>query len=201
MRDKILVWDIPTRLFHWLLALSFIGAYLTAESEYWRDLHVALGYTMLGLIGFRLIWGLVGTRYARFASFVFGPAKVIAYLKSLLSKSPKHYVGHNPAGSWAIYGLLLLGLLSGATGYATYEEIGGEWLEELHEFFSNAMLALVLVHIAGVLVSSRLHHENLVHGMITGYKHGEPGQGIRYKHWLVGGALLAVVVGLWVKLY
>lgn len=201
MRDKILVWDIPTRLFHWLLALSFIGAYLTAESEYWRDLHVALGYTVVGLIGFRLVWGLVGTRYARFSSFAFGPSKVLAYLKSLLGKSPEHYVGHNPAGSWAIYGLLLLGLLSGASGYAVYEEIGGEWLEELHEFLSNAMLALVLVHIAGVLVSSRLHHENLVRGMITGYKHGEPGQGIRYKHWLVGGALLAVVAGLWVKLY
>lgn len=201
MRDKILVWDIPTRLFHWLLAMSFIGAYITAESEYWRDLHVALGYSMLGLIGFRLVWGLVGTRYARFASFIFGPAKVMAYLKSLLSRSPEHYVGHNPAGSWAIYGLLLLGLLSGATGYATYEEIGGEWLEELHEFFSETMLVLVLVHIAGVAASSLLHRENLVRGMIDGYKHGEPGQGIRYKHWLIGGALLAVVFGLWLKLY
>ena len=201
MRDKILVWDFPTRLFHWMLALSFIGAYLTGDSEYWRDLHVSLGYTILGLIGFRLIWGLVGTRYARFGSFAFGPSKVLAYMKSLLSASPPHYVGHNPAGSWAIYGLLLLGLLAGATGYATYEELGGEWLEELHEFFSNAMLALVLVHVAGVLVSSRLHHENLVRGMIDGYKHGEPEQGIQRRHWLVGVVLLAVVVGLWVALF
>jgi len=95
----------------------------------------------------------------------------------------------------------LLGLLSGATGYAIYEEIGGEWLEELHEFFSNAMLALVLVHVAGVLVSSRLHHENLVRGMIDGYKRGEPEQGIQRRHWLIGVVLLVVVVGLWAKLF
>lgn len=201
MRDKILVWDIPTRLFHWLLALSFIGAYLTAESEYWRDLHVALGYTVVGLIGFRLVWGLVGTRYARFGSFAFGPSKVLAYVKSLLSPAPQHYVGHNPAGSWAIHGLLLLGLLAGATGYATYEEIGGEWLEELHEFFSNAMLALVLVHVAGVLASSRLHHENLVRGMIDGYKHGAPEQGIKRSYWLLAIVLLVGAIALWVKLY
>jgi len=201
MRDKILVWDIPTRLFHWLLAVSFIGAYITSDSEYWIDLHVALGYTLVGLIGFRLVWGLVGTRYARFGAFAFGPSTVLAYVKSLLSPAPQHYVGHNPAGSWAIYGLLLLGLLSGATGYAIYEEIGGEWLEELHEFFSNAMLALVLVHVAGVLVSSRLHHENLVRGMIDGYKRGAPDEAIRHRHWLIGSALLVVVVGLWVALF
>jgi len=201
MRGKILVWDFPTRLFHWLLALSFIGAYLSGDSEYWRDLHVALGYTILGLIGFRLIWGMVGTRYARFSSFAFGPSKVLAYMKTLLSASPQHYVGHNPAGSWAIYGLLLLGLLAGASGYATYEELGGEWLEELHEFFSNAMLALVLVHVAGVMASSYLHHENLVRGMIDGYKRGEPEQGIQRRHWLIGVVLLVVVVGLWAKLF
>jgi len=201
MSNKILVWDIPTRLFHWLLAVSFIGAYLTAESEYWRALHVALGYTVLGLIGFRLIWGFVGTRYARFSAFSFGPSKVLAYLKSLVRKSPEHYVGHNPAGSWVIYGLLLLGLLAGATGYATYAEIGGKWLEDLHEVVSNLMLALVLVHIAGVLVSSYLHQENLVRGMITGYKQGASGQGISRVYMLLGIGLLLAVVALWGALY
>lgn len=197
MTTRILVWDVPTRVFHWLLAASFAGAFLTAESERFRDIHVLLGYTMLGLIGFRLVWGLVGTRYARFSSFLFGPSKVVAYLKSLLTGSPQHYVGHNPAGSWAIYGLLLLGLLSGATGYAVYNQTGGEWLEELHEAAANTMLALVVVHVAGVLVSSLLHRENLVRAMINGYKTGEAGQGLRRAHWLIGAGLLTGAVALW----
>lgn len=197
MTTRILVWDIPTRLFHWLLAGSFAGAFLTAESETWRDLHVLLGYTVVGLIGFRLLWGLIGTRYARFSSFAFRPSQVVTYLKSLLSRSPQHYVGHNPAGSWVIYGLLLLGLITGVSGYATYNEIGGEWLEELHEGAANSMLALVGVHVAGVLVSSLLHRENLVRSMITGYKTGEPGLGLRRAHWLVGAGLLAGAVAFW----
>ena len=69
---RILVWDAPTRLFHWLLALSFLGAYLTAESEQWRLVHITLGYTMAALVGFRLVWGMVGTRYARFSAS-YGP--------------------------------------------------------------------------------------------------------------------------------
>jgi cytochrome b len=197
MTTRILVWDVPTRVFHWLLAGSFAGAFLTAESEMFRDVHVLLGYTMLGLIGFRLVWGLIGTRYARFSSFLFGPSKVVAYLKSLLTGSPQHYVGHNPAGSWAIYGLLLLGLLSGATGYAVYNQSGGEWLEELHEATANTMLALVVMHVAGVLVSSLLHRENLVRAMIYGYKKGEAGQGVRRAHWLIGAGLLTGAVALW----
>jgi len=200
MRSKILVWDLPTRLFHWLLAASFIGAFLTAESEYWRDIHVALGYTVLGLIGFRLLWGIVGSRYARFGSFAFGPSQVLAYLKSLLSARPQHYIGHNPAGSWVIYGLLLLGLVAGASGYATYSELGGEWLEELHEGAANAMLMLVGVHVAGVLVSSLLHRENLVRSMIDGYKRGEPGEGIRHYGWVLGIGLILGVGVLWSRL-
>ena len=197
MTTRILVWDVPTRVFHWLLAGSFIGAFLTAESEMYRDVHVALGYLFLALIGFRVIWGLVGTRYARFRSFVFGPAQVLAYLKSLLRRSPQHYIGHNPAGSWVIYGLLLLGLLSGVTGYATYNEIGGDLFEELHEALSNAMLVLVAIHVTGVVASSLLHRENLVRSMISGYKPGEAHQGIQHSHWLMGTLLLAGAIALW----
>lgn len=197
MKTRILVWDTPTRLFHWLLALSFAGAFLTAESERFRDVHVLLGYTVLALIGFRLVWGIVGTRYARFSSFAFSPARVIAYLKSLLTPSPQHHIGHNPAGSWVIYGLLLLGLVSGISGYATYSEIGGDWLEELHEGASNTMLALVVVHVAGVIVSSLMHRENLIGSMISGYKRGDAEQGARPAHWLTVVALLTGLVVLW----
>lgn len=197
-KQSILVWDIPTRLFHWLLALSFVGAFVTAESERTRDIHVLFGYTLLGLIGFRLLWGLIGTRYARFRSFLIRPAAVRDYLVSLLTRSPKHYLGHNPAGSLAVFLLLGLGLLAGITGWATYNDAsGGEWLEELHEGMANAMLVVVFVHIAGVVVSSLLHRENLVRAMVTGRKQGESAQGIRYRHAWLGILLLAAVAGFW----
>jgi cytochrome b len=198
MEKRILVWDIPTRLFHWLLAASFAGAFLTAESERYRDVHVALGYLLLALIGFRIVWGLVGTRYARFRSFAFRPSQVLSYLMSLLRGSPQHYVGHNPAGSWVIFGLLLLGLLTGITGYATYNELGGEAFEELHEAVASAMLALVALHIGGVMVSSLLHRENLVGSMLSGYKVGEAAQGIRNARWLTGTLLVAGAMALWI---
>jgi len=197
-RSRILVWDLPTRLFHWLLAASFAGAFLTAESERWREIHVMLGYTMLGLVAFRLVWGLVGTRYARFASFAYGPRAVLTYVKSLLSRSPQHYLGHNPAGSWAIYGLLALSALAGASGYATYNDIGGHAVEEVHEAIANGLLALVMVHVAGVLASSLRHGENLVRSMITGYKTGACAAGIRYRHRILGAALVGTVAAFWI---
>jgi cytochrome b len=195
---KVLVWDVPTRVFHWLLALSFAGAFLTAESERYRDIHVMLGYTVLGLVAFRLVWGLIGTRYARFWSFAYGPRGVLTYVKSLFTRSPQHHLGHNPAGSWAIYALLALSVLAGASGYATYNEIGGHWMEDVHEALANTLLGVVFIHIAGVLVSSLLHRENLVRAMLTGYKSAKPGDGIRYRHRLIGAALVAAVVGFWV---
>ena len=173
-KSKVFVWDIPTRFFHWLLALSFAGAFVTAESERYRDVHVMLGYMVLGLVAFRLIWGFIGTRYARFWSFAYGPRSVLTYVKSLLTRSPQHYLGHNPAGSWAIYALLALSLLAGASGYAAYNDIGGHWMEDMHEALANLLLGLVFVHIAGVLVGSVLHRENLVRAMVTGYKSPQP---------------------------
>lgn len=169
-RMRVFVWDVPVRLFHWLLAASFTGAFLTAESERYRDIHVALGYTVLGLVAFRLLWAFVGTRYARLSSFAFGPRAVVDYLRSIVTFRPQHYVGHNPAGSWVIYALVVLALVTGAAGYATYNDIGGHWVEDFHEGAANVMLTLVFVHIAGVVVSSLVHRENLVKAMLTGYK-------------------------------
>ena len=177
--QRILVWDLPTRLFHWLLAATFAGAWLTAESERWRDVHVVLGYTFAGLIAFRLLWGLIGSRYARFSSFVKGPSSVARYLRSLLSRSPEHHVGHNPAGGWAVLALLALGIAAALSGFLTYNDLAGHFMEELHEAAASAMLALVLVHIAAVALSSLLHRENLVLAMITGLKRGLPPQAIR----------------------
>ena len=194
---KIAVWDLPTRIFHWLLAGSFAVAFLTAESERWRDVHVMLGYTVLGLIGFRLVWGLIGSRYARFSEFAAGPSRIAAYGKSLFSARPQHHVGHNPAGALAIFLLLGLGIAVGVTGWASFNEIGGEWLEELHEGAANAMLALVAIHVLGVVVSSILHRENLLGSMITGNKAGRADQGITQRYRVLGVVLLLAVLGFW----
>lgn len=198
MSQRILVWDMPTRVFHWLLVLSFAGAFLTAESERTRDIHVVLGYTLLGLIAFRLLWGFLGTRYAQFRSFLFKPGEVVAYVRSLFQGKPAHYVGHNPAGSVAIWMLLGLGISTGVTGVMLFQDIGGDVVEELHEFVSGAMLAVVLVHIAGVVVSSLMHRENLVRAMVTGFKSAGPDQGIRRSYLWLAVIMLAAVVAFWV---
>ncbi|MDO9285646.1 MAG: cytochrome b/b6 domain-containing protein [Aquabacterium sp.] len=197
LTPNILVWDLPVRVFHWLLALSFAGAWITAESERWRLLHVTLGYTMGGLLAFRVLWGLVGTRHARFSDFVRGPRAALRYLGGLLRGQPEPYVGHNPAGALAIVALLALGGLIVATGWANYNELGGDLMEELHEGLASTMLAVVAVHVLAVIVSSRLHHENLVRAMITGRKHGAPGDGIRHAWRSVAALMLVAVLGFW----
>jgi cytochrome b len=196
-RRGILVWDVPVRIFHWLMVLCFAGAYLTAESESLRLIHITLGYTMAGLVGFRLVWGLVGSRYARFSNFIRGPAAIIRYLRSLFSRHPEQHVGHNPAGALAIIALLGATLLLFATGWANYNDIGSSWAEELHEGVANTMLALIVVHVAAVLASSWLHRENLIGAMFTGYKTGARGEGIRRPWRGVGAVLLAAVLGFW----
>lgn len=194
---NILVWDAPVRVFHWLMVLAFAGAYLTAEQDQWRLVHVASGYTMAGLVAFRIVWGLAGTRYARFASFVRGPASVLRYVRALLRGRPEHYVGHNPAGAMTILALLLLTVLVALSGWATYSGVGGETMEEVHEVLANLMLAIVGIHVAGVLVSSLLHHENLVGAMISGRKPGTPQDGIRNAWRSVAAILLIAVLGFW----
>jgi len=201
MLKRILVWDIPTRIFHWSLALSFLGAFLTAETERYRDLHIALGYIMLVLLVFRLAWGFIGTHYARFSSFLFKPAEIVAYVRSLLARQPQHFLGHNPAGSVAIFLLLGLGLLAAVSGVMLYYEVGGkEAFEELHEGAANFMLLIVAIHIAGVVVSSVLHRENLVRSMITGYKNGDASAGIRRTYaWL--GVIMAAIIAAFLTFY
>ena len=196
-RPAILVWDAPVRVFHWLMVLSFAGAYLTAESERWRLLHVTLGYTMAGLVVFRIVWGLLGSRYAKFSSFVRGPAAVARYVRSLLNGQPEHHVGHNPAGALAIVALLGLTLATGASGWALYNDVGGGWIEDIHEGAANLMLAVVVVHIAGVLLGSRLHRENLVRSMVSGRKNGRPEDGVRSAWRSVAALMLLAVLGFW----
>jgi cytochrome b len=191
---KILVWDWPVRLGHWLMVAGFIVAWLTGDSESFRLVHVIAGATVLGVATFRLPWGFIGSRYARFVDFVRGPAAVKTYLVSLLKLEPAHHAGHNPAGGWAIVLLLGLGILTGLTGWAMYNDLGGHFLEELHEGLATAMLTVVFVHVAGVLSGSLLHGENLVRAMLTGRKRGRVDEAIPSARPLAAILLLAWVL-------
>ena len=175
---KILVWDWPVRLGHWLMVGGFILAWLTSESETWRLVHAFSGSVVITVALFRLPWGFIGSRYARFVDFVRGPGSVVDYLRSLIRLEPDHHTGHNPAGGWAIVLLLALGIATGVVGWAMYNELGGEWLEELHEGLAVTMLTVVFIHVAGVISGSLLHGENLVQAMITGHKRGSPEEAI-----------------------
>jgi cytochrome b len=198
--SRILVWDMPTRIFHWLLVLCFVVAYLTSESERWQLWHVTAGYTFGVLILFRLLWGVLGSRYARFSQFVRGPHQVLAYLGSLLSSKPDRYTGHNPAGALAIVGILGLGLLTVLTGWASFNDYG-DWIGELHEGIVNALLVIIGIHIVGVLISSVLHRENLVRAMVNGYKQGAAVEAIRYPQWIVAALLVVgLIIFLWALL-
>jgi len=232
MSTKVYVWDPLLRIFHWTLVLAFTFSYISGEEDtIW---HIYSGYTILGLLVFRLIWGIIRGQYARFSAFSLAPRAVFAYLGGLFSKKEsENYLGHNPAGSWMVIFLLLslsLTVFSGLKHYgeeghgplavqgrlmpaqlasiaedvnsevhemagagpetatdgharrievlAHGEEDGDElghgdedevW-KEVHEFFANLTLALVLLHLGGVILSSRKHKENLARAMVTGYK-------------------------------
>lgn len=194
---KILVWDVPTRVFHWSMVLCFIGAWLSAESERWRLFHVSFGYTMVGLVAFRLIWGLAGTRYARFSEFIAGPKKVVSYVTSVLHAKPIHYVGHNPIGALAIALMLILVVGIGLTGYVTYNELDWFKSDHIHEFLSESLMLIVTIHIGGVVISSSLHKENLIKAMITGKKDGQEVQGISQKRIALGVFLLICIASFW----
>ena len=169
-QKQVRVWDLPTRIFHWSLAVSIGTAFVTAESERWRNVHVSAGYAVAALIAFRLLWGFIGGRHARFADFVRKPTKVWSYLRSLMAGRPEHYLGHNPAAAVAILLLLGSGLVTVTTGWLSYEGIGNGRLEWLHGVIANGMLVVVGVHILGVMASSWIHRENLLSAMITGRK-------------------------------
>jgi cytochrome b len=195
--SKIMVWDLATRAFHWLLALSFLGAYLSGEADGFRTLHAIFGYTVAALLLFRIAWGVVGTRHARFSAFALSPRAALDYARSLFSGAPKHFVGPNPLGSWSAVALLALLALVVVTGMADYLGFAGEIAGELHEGAASAALVLVLLHIAGVIISSILHGENLVRAMLSGYKRGDAKDAATGARTITALAVLAAVAAFW----
>ena len=195
--QKILVWDWPVRIGHWLLVILFALTWLTGDSEDLRLVHAALGGALVGILLFRLLWGLIGSTHARFTSFVQGRQAVLDYVASLLvgpfGSQESAYAGHNAAGGWAILALLALGLLTGASGWVVYQGEAWEGFGEVHEFLASAMLGVALLHVVGVAASSLAHGENLIGAMFSGYKLGRPGEAIANAHPLAVPILLAWV--------
>ena len=192
------VWDLPTRVFHWTLVLMFIFAFLTSEDDHWALLHVTAGYTIGGLLIFRVIWGFAGTRHALFSDFLKRPSEVICYLRGLACGADHACVGHNPAGGISILLLLLSGLGATLSGILIYEDVDWPMLEEIHEGASNLMLLLVALHIFGVGASSLVHRQNLVTSMITGMKPQHAGAVSVARHRKLGIILGLGVIAFWV---
>ncbi|HET8700540.1 MAG TPA: cytochrome b/b6 domain-containing protein [Nitrococcus sp.] len=182
--SEIKVWDPVVRLFHWALVVAFFTAYFITEDDFlW--LHTWAGYLILALLMVRIVWGFIGTRYARFSSFLTGPAESLHYLWETVTGRARRYLGHNPAGAAmiiAIFILLALATLSGIALYAADQGAGPlagwipqskrleEPLEDIHGLLANLTLALVIVHTMGVFLGSVVHNENLPASMIHGYK-------------------------------
>lgn len=201
--DRLLIWDLPTRVFHWLLVAAFTTDWITFDDNRYLDVHVYAGYLFFGLLVFRLVWGMIGSRHARFRSFAYEWPSVWAYLRGLLGGQAARHVGHNPAGAWAIFLMLALGLLVSLAGVLV---LGGEEghgplrgllpyamgaaAKEAHEVLAWTLLALTAVHVAGVVVESVFHKENLVWAMITGYKDGAAAGGGVSKHGVVAVLIL-----------
>lgn len=185
---RVRVWDLGVRLFHWSLAGLVLGAYLTAEEDATVGLHARLGLAVLAWVVFRVAWGLIGPAPARFGAFVRSPRQLWAYARSYLRGQPGLHLSHNPLGGVMV--VSLLALLLALTGSGVVMFLGPEWsgplspyigrglahgIEELHEGLAGALPVLVVLHVAGVLLSSRLERQNLVMSMITGRKRAPAG--------------------------
>ncbi len=198
-RRWVKVWDPLVRIGHWLLVAGFFIAWLTDDDL--ETVHAWAGYLVGAIVAWRIVWGLIGTRHARFTDFVFGPKTVLRYARSLFTRHPLHYLGHTPLGGWMVVALLLLLALTTWSGLEAYavdgkgplasssstittalandeddrreHDDGDEFWEEVHEVCADLTILLVVLHIIGVLFSSLIHRENLIKGMITGYKKTE----------------------------
>lgn len=193
-----LIWDLPTRLFHWLLAGGFGAAAFIAlalgEDSPLFPYHGLIGLTLAVMVGLRLIWGVIGTRYARFGSFAFGPGAVVGYFKDILRGVGTRHAGHNPASAYAIFAILAL--LAGMCVTGVMLGRGNEGVKEVHEVCAYALLAVVGVHVLGVVLHTLRTRENITGGMIHGRKQADPAAGIPSAR-PIAAVLFLVITGAW----
>jgi cytochrome b len=191
-------------MYHWLFALCFVGAYITADGERWRLLHVTLGYTLAGLLGFRVLYGLVGPQHARLTLLwrkVNGLPKWLRSFKpapgQALLSDVNWRQGQNLAMAAAVMLLMALVLPLTLSGHATYNEWGGEWLEEVHEFVGEFFLWTVLAHLALLLGLSVLRRKNQALPMLTGRIEGKGPDFAKRNHTWLAALVLVAVLGYW----
>lgn len=195
---RVLIWDLPTRLFHWLLASGFsiaaVIALLLGDDSPLFPYHSIIGLSLALMVGLRLLWGVAGTRFARFTSFALGPRAVLSYLSGVARGTGPRHIGHNPASAYAI--LAMLGLIIALAVTGIMMGTGNQGVKEIHEFLAYAMLAVVGTHVLGVIVHTIRFKENITANMFHGLKSGDPSLAIRSARPIVAGMFL-VVIGAW----
>ncbi len=206
------VWDLPSRIAHWALALSMLGSYGTAELGWFTmQWHFYFGYTAITLVIFRVLWGFFGSEHARFRNFVHGPGAVWRYLKSLGDKNSSETTGHSALGGWAVLVLLAATLAQGISGLFNNDDI--EWFGPLsekassavvdqmswfHNNFYNVLLIIIGLHIVAALLYLLVKKQNLITPMITGVKHKIQAADAKQKPLWLALLLLAISAGaLW----
>jgi cytochrome b len=181
---KVRVWDLPTRLFHWLLVVLVTASFVTGEvGGAWMQYHIWSGCAIIGLLAFRILWGFWGGRYARFSAFVKGPRAVLRYAGDMKRGNSERHLGHNPLGGWSVLAMLTALLVQAATGLFANDDIFTEgplypwvskatsdWLTSIHKLNQELLLVLIGVHVAAVLFYLMFKHDNLIAPMFTGHK-------------------------------
>jgi cytochrome b len=210
-QDSVKVWDLPVRLFHWVLVMLFAFMFYTGKSgSEWIEWHMRSGYAILALVLFRLMWGFAGSTHARFSSFLAGPAASIGFAKKLFARAPAPYAGHNPLGGWMVLVMLLALLAQAGTGLFANDDLLSEGplasliakelsdrLTSFHSWNFNLLLLLAALHIIAVLYHWGFMKENLIGAMFTGKKRlpantGPGNAAVRFASPWLALALLAV---------
>jgi cytochrome b len=201
-----LVYDLPTRLFHWLFAGLFLTAFVIAKTvdddSFWFNYHSLAGLTLGFLAVLRIIWGVFGTQHARFSGFALNPMDLVNYFKGIFSGDKKKWAGHNPASSWAAITMMILALGLALTGYLMTSGGDKEAFEDIHELFANAFIIVVVLHVAGIVLHTIRYQEMIGLSMVDGKKMGvSEAQTIGSSKSAVGVLLIGLVVAFGLHLF
>ena len=193
--QRILIWDLPTRIFHWLLVLAFIAiaviVFVLGDDSSFFPYHALLGIVVILMVALRILWGFIGTHHARFSSFTYSLHSVVAYLKTALHGKGHLYAGHNPGSSWAIFAMIIFFFGLAVTGFLLGRRV--ESVKEIHEYLAWGMLVTAVIHIAGILLHTIRNRENISASMIHGYKSAKPEEAILSSQPLPASVFLLVV--------